>query len=153
MACPFIEQFVAIRRYVCNELRRLDRKQGRLLFQVSRLHDALEARGETLEQIPARQRRQEDNGTRTLRYQYFALQREERQLREARFRLAENILEWSETVERHDWETLRAVNLFDGLSEKFNEQWNEVQFTSRFLERTYSHNSRARGFLWNFPLA
>ena len=104
-----------------------------------------------MEQIPARQRRQEDNGAKTLRYQYFALQRAEHQLREARHRLAENILDWSEGLEFHDWETLRAVNQFDGLNERFNQQWNEIQYTSRFLERTYAYNGRARRFLWNFP--
>ena len=89
MGDPFIDQFVAVRQYVCRELRRLDREQGRLILRFSRLTEESDARGCPVEHIPARLRRQEDNGARTLRYEYFQLQRTEHQLREARHRLAE----------------------------------------------------------------
>lgn len=122
MGDPFIDQFVRIRQYVCRELRRLDREQGRLILRFGRLSEESDARSCPVEHIPARLRRQEDSGARKLRYEYFQLQRTEHQLRGGRFQLAENILVWSEACESHGWETLRALNLFDGIIDRFNQQ-------------------------------
>ena len=152
MGDPLIVQFFAIRQYICRELRRLDREQQRLILRTSRLSEAAEARNVPVEDVPTRLRRQEDGGARFLRYEYFYLRRAEYQLREARHQLAEYILSCGEDCEALDGETLRALNLFDGLIGQFAWRWDEIRYTSRFLDRTYLYNSRARRSLWFFPV-
>ena len=130
----------------------MDREQQYLLLRTSRLREATEARNIPVEEIPTRLRRQENGGARSLRYEYFYLRRSEYRLREERAQLAEYILDVKEQCEFHNWETLRAINHFDRLIRQFDPQWSEIQHTLRFLDRTYVYNSRARRFLWFFPV-
>ena len=152
MIDSFINQLCTVREYVCAELRRLDREQSRLIVRFERLREAAEARRCPIDNIPAQLRRHEDGGARSLRYEYFQLRRLEHKLREDRHNLAEFLLSCTTDCEDLEWETLTAVNLLDGLCERYNAQWREIVYTTQFLERTYYYNGRARRFLWNFPL-